>query len=122
MHPEMRLATSVLPIALAIVSAGCKKSEAATAQGPELFGSSCSRCHGASGGGGMPSFLGGPAPRNFQDHEFQLSRTDEQLKMTIVNGKGSGMPAFGKAFDDAQLSALVGQIRSFDPNKGGGGK
>jgi mono/diheme cytochrome c family protein len=113
----MRFVTISL-VALASVSAGCSKSEASTAsQGQELFANMCSRCHGAAGTGGPPSLMGGPAPRNFHDHAFQLSRTDEQLKMTIRNGKGSAMPGFGMAFDDAQLTALVQQIRTFDPER-----
>jgi mono/diheme cytochrome c family protein len=114
--------TSLALMALALLVAGCKKSEAATAQGQELFVNVCARCHGASGGGGEPAYEGGPAPRNFRDHDFQLSRTDEQLKMTIKSGRGSGMPAFGTTFDDAQLTVLVAQIRSFDPERRGPGR
>lgn len=86
-------------------------------QGHELFVNACARCHGQEGMGGLPLFDGGPAPRNFRDREFQLSRSDDQLKETIRSGKGSGMPPFGTTFDDAQLSALVAQIRSFDPER-----
>ncbi len=106
---------SILVFAIGMAALGCKKSEAATMQSQELFNGACARCHGQNGAGGEPSFEGGPAPRNFRDHDFQLSRTDEQLKMTIRNGKGTGMPPFGAAFDDVQLAALVAQIRSFDP-------
>jgi mono/diheme cytochrome c family protein len=83
----------------------------------ELFTNACSRCHGQDGAGGLQLWEGGPAPRNFHDHEFQKSRTDEELKQTIRNGKGTGMPPFGSTFDDAQLAALVAQIRSFDPER-----
>ena len=107
--------TPIALLALAIGTPACKKSEAATLESRTLFVNACSRCHGTEGAGGGPAFEGGPAPRNFRDHDFQLSRTDEQLKMTIRNGKGSGMPPFGTTFDDAQLTALVAQIRSFDP-------
>lgn len=86
-------------------------------QSQELFTAACARCHGPDGTGGLPIFEGGPSPRNFHDHSFQLSRTDEQLKETIKSGKGSGMPPFGTMFDDAQLTSLVLQIRSFDPEK-----
>ena len=34
------------------------------------------------------------------------------------DGKGTGMPQFGTTFNDAQLSALVKHVRSFDGNKG----
>jgi cytochrome c oxidase cbb3-type subunit 3 len=109
--------SSVLLIVLSLEVCGCKRSEAATAQSQELFVSACARCHGQQGTGGLPLYEGGPAPRNFHDHEFQLSRTDEQLKQTIKNGKGTGMPPFGTTFDDAQLGNLIAQIRSFDPER-----
>ncbi|MBX3220363.1 MAG: cytochrome c [Labilithrix sp.] len=110
-------AAIVVSVLLAALAAGCTKSEAATADSRQLFANACARCHGADGAGGIPSFGGGPAPRNFRDRDFQRGRTDEQLKMTIRDGKGSGMPPFGSMFDDAQLAALVAQIRSFDPDR-----
>ena len=95
---------------------GCEKKVEA-AQGREVFASVCARCHGADGSGGLPAFDGGPAPRNFRDHAFQEARSDGQIKLTIVNGKGLGMPPFGTTFTDAQLDALVAQVRSFDTER-----
>lgn len=103
-----------------LASAGCKRSDAAQGapgSGRELFAAACARCHGAEGGGGLPLYEGGPSPRNFRDHGFQASLTDEQIKQTIVNGKGTGMPPFGATFDDAQLRALVAEVRGFDPGR-----
>jgi cytochrome c oxidase cbb3-type subunit 3 len=102
---------------LVLALAGCKRSEAATSsEGHELFSNACARCHGQEGAGGLPLYAGGPSPRNFRDHAFQSSRTDDDLKSTIRNGKG-GMPPFGAMFDDRQLAALVTQVRSFDPER-----
>lgn len=99
--------------------AGCKKSQAAEAspQGKELFASACARCHGQDGTGGFAATPGGPSPRNFRDHGFQASHTDDQIKNTIVSGKGTAMPPFGATFDEGQLRALVGTVRSFDPER-----
>ncbi len=106
----------VVVVGMLAVSAACTKSEAATnAQSRELFVNACSRCHGADGTGGLPIWEGGPSPRNFRDHDFQKARTDDEIRQTIRNGKGAGMPPFGATFDDAQLTALVLQVRSFDP-------
>jgi len=99
---------------LVMGAAGCEK-KADAAQGRDLFASTCARCHGADGAGGLPLFDGGPAPRNFHDHAFQRERTDEQLKLTIMNGKGTGMPSFGTLFDEGQLRSLVAHVRSLDP-------
>lgn len=114
-----RPADLVLVLVLAGIGAvGCKRSEAAPADGRELFAGACARCHGADGAGGLALQAGGPTPRNLRDAEFQRSRTDEQIRMTIVNGKGTGMPPFGSTFTDAQLSALVAHVRSLDPGRG----
>jgi len=106
-----------LDVVGAPLSMGCKRSSGGVADGPTLFASACARCHGATGGGGPPGFGGAPGPRNFCEPQFHRERTDPQLRMTIVNGKGAGMPAFGSAFDDAQLDALVAHVRSFDPSR-----
>jgi len=98
----------------AATTTGCKKSPVASDDGRQLFANTCARCHGADGAGGTPSFAGGPAPRNFHDHAFHEARTDEQLRMVIVNGKGTAMPPFGTMFDDQQLRALVAYVRSLD--------
>jgi mono/diheme cytochrome c family protein len=81
-----------------------------------LFDSACAKCHGSDGKGGVPSAEGQPAPRNFRDPEFHASRTDDQLKRAIRQGKGP-MPPFGALFDDAQTANLVLYIRSFNTKK-----
>jgi mono/diheme cytochrome c family protein len=101
---------------VATTTSGCEK-KADAAAGRDLFTNACARCHGAEGSGGLPLFDGGPSPRNFRDHAFQRERTDEQLKLTIVNGKGTSMPPFGTTFSDAQLVSLVAHVRSFDTGK-----
>ncbi len=104
-------------VALGIAGVGCEKKTVDPAQGQKLFASACARCHGAEGAGGLPLFDGGPSPRNFHDHGFHDSHTDEQIKLTIVNGKGVGMPPFGTTFTDAQLDALVAHVRGCDPER-----
>lgn len=107
-----------LPLALwgsVLFTTGCDKK----AEGPpkldgrQIYASVCARCHGVDGRGGVPSEDGGPAPRNFTDAAFQMAIGDEQIKTTITQGKGAAMPAFGSAFDDAQLTELVSVVRSF---------
>ncbi|MFO0664861.1 MAG: cytochrome c [Polyangiaceae bacterium] len=96
---------------------GCAKKPQEAVDGAALFSTNCARCHGATGGGGLPSSEGSPAPRNFRDRAFQTARTDDELRHTIVRGKGASMPPFGAMFTDEQLQALVRQIRSFDDGK-----
>lgn len=105
-------------LAAAILStSGCKKAEGANLQTHELFTNTCARCHGADGAGGLPLWEAGPSPQNFHDHAFQASRTDDQLKQIIKNGKGTGMPAFGPLLNDEQIAQLVVHIRSLDGEK-----
>ena len=117
---SLRVAAAALLLTLgaasAALSTGCEK-KVDPAQGRDLYASTCARCHGADGSGGLPVFDGGPRPRNFHDHAFQNERTDEQLKLIIVNGKSTGMPSFGVIFDEQQLRSLVAHIRRFDSEK-----
>jgi mono/diheme cytochrome c family protein len=115
----MRAGVALASITLTVGAAGCKKSQASepTAEGASLFASTCARCHGAEGTGGLPVAEGGPPPRNFRDHAFQASRSDADLRRTIKEGKSTGMPPFGGLLTDAQIDALVVQVRSFDPER-----
>lgn len=103
-----------LVAAIAAGSSACQN-KADAAEGRDLFATTCARCHGAEGTGGLPLFDGGPSPRNFHDHAFQREHTDEQLELTIINGKGTSMPSFGTLFDHQQRRSLVGHIRKLDP-------
>lgn len=107
------LGLTALGSALLVAALGCKR-PVDREEGPRLFATSCARCHGSEGAGGLPLFDGGPSPRNFRDPAFQRERTDDQLKQTIVNGKGVGMPPFGTLFTAAQLDALVTHVRSLE--------
>lgn len=116
-HARSSVAPLVV-IALA-VGAGCRRTERTEpVRGDALFAASCARCHGQDGRGGTPSAQG-PTPRNFRDHAFHAARSDADLKRTIREGKGTGMPAFGAGFDEAQLAALLAHLRTFDPGPGG---
>ena len=87
----------------------CSRAQSAepTPLGKETFALYCAKCHGAEGGGGLAPYEGAASPRNFRDHAFQASRTDIQIRETIVNGRPTGMPPFGATFDEAHMAALV---------------
>jgi mono/diheme cytochrome c family protein len=112
-----------LPISIAILAAlpalGCKRKAIegdSHAEAQHLFDSTCAICHGRDGRGGVPAAEGLPAPRNFCDAAFQASRTDDELRKAIREGKGP-MPPFAPLFDDSQLTLLVAYIRGFNPKK-----
>jgi mono/diheme cytochrome c family protein len=65
-----------------------------------LFSTSCGFCHQAGGR------VKGRGPRLMGSE-----RSDEQITKQIKDGKPPGMPAFGKAFSDDQIKAIVAYIR-----------
>jgi mono/diheme cytochrome c family protein len=69
--------------------------------GEQIFGTSCGFCHQAGGrvAGRGPKLAG-------------TERSDEFLLNRIRVGKEGAMPAYGRAFTEPQLKALVAYIRS----------
>ena len=65
----------------------------------------CAICHGPDGKGGKMG------TRDFASAEVK-AETDAQLTDIITKGKGK-MPAYGGKLTDADIKALVGQVRSF---------
>jgi mono/diheme cytochrome c family protein len=73
----------------------------------QLFASSCGWCH--SGGGRVAGK--GPQLTN-------SPRSDDYLRNRIKTGKEGAMPAYGSAFSDAQIDAIIKYIRSLNPDEG----
>ena len=71
----------------------------------QLFASTCGFCH--ADGGRSP----GKGPQL-----MDTKRSDEFIINRIKNGKEGAMPAFGEAFNDAQIAAIVKYIRSLKPD------
>lgn len=105
----------IAPLALAVTLAGVlvggpDRSSAGTAAVPTtdearntetLFSNLCGFCHQAGGraAGRGPKLAG-------------TERSDEYLLNRIRVGKEGAMPAYGRAFTEPQLKALVAYIRS----------
>ncbi len=97
----------VVVAACCLVCAGL--SMAADSDGAALFKSKCSMCHGADGKG----YAAVKTP-DFTDAKWQASMTDKKIADTIKNGKpNTMMMPFGNQLSDADIQALVKQIRSF---------
>lgn len=87
-------------------------------RGKELFVKQCAICHGDNGdGAGKFAYLMNPRPRNFQQGNFKLSTTQNQvptdadLLRTLSRGMpGSAMPPWGH-LPLSDLQALVGYVR-----------
>jgi mono/diheme cytochrome c family protein len=87
-------------------------------RGQELFAKQCAVCHGDAGdGAGKFAYLMNPRPRNFQQGNFKLATTqnqvpsDEDLIRTISRGMpGSAMPPWGH-LPLSDLQALATYVR-----------
>ncbi len=97
----LQIAGIGLASALVSVTAWAQSAAPAGLNVEQLFATSCGWCH--QGGGRIqgrgPKLAGTP-------------KTDEEIIRQIKNGKPPGMPAFGKAFDDDQIQAIVSYIRN----------
>ncbi len=88
------------------------------ARGQELFAKQCAICHGETGDGqGKFAYLMNPRPRNFQQGDFKLATTQNQipsendLLRTISLGMpGSAMPPWGH-LPQSDLIALARFVR-----------
>ena len=82
------------PAAAAAPSGSTAKDEA-----KKIFTERCVTCHGENGAGDGPASAGlTPPPRNFQDHDWQKSVTDEHIEQILqyggaAVGKSPAMPA-----------------------------
>jgi mono/diheme cytochrome c family protein len=78
--------------------------------GERIFSTTCVACHGEEGSGGT-----GPT---LNSQQILTSKTDEQLRDTIVNGgwrPSSTMPSFGDRLTSVEIDALVSYIRAWEP-------
>ena len=78
-----------------------------SATGAQLFASTCGFCHqdGGRAPGRGPKLAGTQRPDDFLLNRIRL-------------GKEGAMPAYGRAFSDAQIRSLVAYIRSLkDPGQ-----
>ena len=73
----------------------------------QVFASSCGWCHSDGGrtAGKGPQLANSP-------------RGDDYLRNRIKTGKEGAMPAYGLAFNDSQIDAIIKYIRSLKPDQG----
>jgi len=80
----------------------------------QLFQKHCEKCHGADGAGravrvsmpGIPDLTNGP---------WQGRRSEAQLLVSILDGKGDDMPPFAAKISAEQARGLVAYVRAFAP-------
>jgi mono/diheme cytochrome c family protein len=98
-------------------AAGGAAGEVSLAVGERIVKERCVLCHGESGKGDGPGGAAlNPKPRNWTDHGYMGSQTDEQLYQVIYNGKGA-MPAWGKTgiLTESEIRSAILKVRTYDP-------
>jgi mono/diheme cytochrome c family protein len=83
------------------------------AESQELYDRRCAYCHGEDG------FTERPNTPSLGDHEFQRSRTDQQLFTAISEGIAPRMPSYADSLSEAEIRGLVAFIRSLDKKNPG---
>jgi quinol-cytochrome oxidoreductase complex cytochrome b subunit/mono/diheme cytochrome c family protein len=79
-----------------------------------LYRNYCITCHGP-GGKGTPMRNSMPRIPDFSDRSWQESHRDPQFVVSILNGKGSLMPAFHGRVSGDQARDLVAYLRALGP-------
>jgi mono/diheme cytochrome c family protein len=77
----------------------------------------CARCHGQDGTGGAARGNQFDEIPNFGNHKWQVSRSDAQLLVSILDGKGSHMPPYRGKLSEQEARELVAQVRALDPQR-----
>jgi mono/diheme cytochrome c family protein len=91
---------------------GCPSREQSSGKGPVdgqvLFLATCAKCHGEAGHADTPQ--GQLVGAKDLTREEARRMSDAEIRHQIVAGKGR-MPAFGPVLSDAEIDALVGEVR-----------
>ena len=70
--------------------------------GRDVYGATCSNCHGSSGGGGTGPRLAGTVVESYPEIVDQVA---------IVNDGRNSMPSFGGTLSPAEIEAVVRYTR-----------
>ena len=75
-----------------------------------IYKSMCASCHGKDGRAKTFKAKFNSA-RNLTDASWQERVTNERIFNSIMNGRGSKMPAYGKKLSEAEIESLVAHVR-----------
>jgi mono/diheme cytochrome c family protein len=81
-----------------------------------LYRQGCARCHGSDYTGSAWREAGRPIP-DLTSGPWHEGRTDAQLLVSILEGKGTWMPAFSGQLSEEQARDLVLLIRRVNPTR-----
>ncbi len=72
------------------------------------------RCHGADGKGSAAKALFAEIP-DFTSSHWHARRSDGQLLVSMLDGKGTGMPSLAGKITKSEARDLLGYVRAFAP-------
>src|SRR6516162_9466963 len=81
-----------------------------------LYAKDCAQCHDANGAGAGSRKLFPETP-DFTNAAWQEGRSDVQFKVSILEGKGTGMPGYAAKVSDHQARDLAAMVRTFAPTR-----
>lgn len=101
------LAMAAIALAQTPPSSGPPQASETDIDGETMFATSCGWCHqqGGRAAGRGPKLAGS-------------TKSDEYIIERIKKGKPPGMPAFGRAFSEGQIIAILAYIRSLEDTGG----
>jgi mono/diheme cytochrome c family protein len=79
-----------------------------------LYGKHCAKCHDADGRGKAARGLFPEIP-DFTKNSWQRGRRDAQLLVSLLDGKGTGMPSLNGKITRSEARDLVAYVRTFAP-------
>ena len=116
--PTRTAAVAAAPVARAEPPPAPKSQDASMRSARAIFQRSCLNCHGPDGKGeAMRSQV--PEIPDFTSRIWQERREQAELTASVIEGKGSHMPAFRDKLNAEQSRALVDLIRAFGPLRAG---
>jgi mono/diheme cytochrome c family protein len=80
----------------------------------KLYTQYCQRCHDQDGSGRRGRSYADEIP-DFRSEAWHGKKSDAVLTVSILEGKGTAMPAFGERLNHDQAQELVAFIRALDP-------
>jgi mono/diheme cytochrome c family protein len=106
----------VAPASIPPKQAGPSPEEATLRVGAATYRDKCGNCHGADGKGNeLRSVM--PAIPDFTSRPWHQSRSDAQLSVSILDGKGTQMPSFRDKVKAEHVKGLLSYVRAFGPGK-----
>lgn len=105
--------SAILLVSCSILGGMLSEARAADgSRGKKIYELKCMTCHGKAGKGDGPTSQGlDKKPRDFTAPDFLKTRTDMDIKRTILEGRPP-MPSFQGALKEKEIDAVIPYVKS----------